>query len=174
MFVELHGNLLAQRYASTLTDLLHELERDEEALALFEELHTGFWDDLADVGYRCLELEQLPQALIIFVFLLRYFPNEVAYLAACADTLHGMKRFAEAALHYQELIERVPNIPDAHYYLAENYMLFKHPQHAIPLLEKVLELTEDSTHTLRDKTSQLLLYAKEALVPTTNSTLRNE
>ncbi len=162
---QLHEQMIAQRYNTPLTELLKELEEDPEAVALFAEYHPNLWDDLAQQGYLCLELDQMPQAFSIFHFLLHYMPDEVAFKAACGDSLNGMKQYIKAAVYYHETIEDAPTIPDAYFYLAENYMLLRHPQYAIPLLQKVIQLT-DEQHHLHRASSRLLQYAEESLQQT--------
>ena len=161
---QLQEMMMAQRYNKTLTDLLNELESDPEAIALFEEFHPGFWDDIAEQGYHCLELDQLPQALRIFSFLLHYHPSEAAYCAAFGDALAGLRDYMEAASAYSRVVVIEPEIPDAHFYLAEIWLFFQHHAEAIEKLNiaAALMMPIDS-HYLKGKTNRYLEYAHEAV-----------
>lgn len=154
-------SMLAERYRETLTDLLHELQEDPEAIELFAEFQPSLWDDLAEQGYRCLELEQSVQARDIFSFLLDYFEDEPAYHAGLADALSGCKRYLDAAEHYHETTSLAPDIPDAYYFLAELWMILKHPCYALEQYEAARALMDDQ-HPLAEKTTRQLGFAQEA------------
>jgi len=153
--------LLAQRYQHTLTDLLDELRDDPEAIELFVEFHPEMWDDLAEQGYAALGLCQHRQAAAIFEFLLEYYPDEVAYHAAYADALCGVRSYLDAAIHYDRAVTLAPEVPDGYYYLAELYMMFRHPAFAVGALEEMAEYTAPS-HCLADELPMRLAYAREA------------
>lgn len=155
------GAWLAHRHRLTLTDLFEELVSDREALALFEEFHPGLWDDIAEQGYRCLALEQLPRARQIFAFLVEMRPDEPAYHAAYADAQAGMKDYLEAASGYYQTAELAPEVPDAHFYLAEIWLFFQHKQQALERLLQVQDLlASNSSHRLFDKMQVYLAHAK--------------
>lgn len=144
---------LAQRYKATLTDLLDELNSNPEAMTMFEEFYPHIWDDLAEQGYRCLELDQLPQAIRIFSFLLQYNPKNPAYSAGLADAHFGMKQYMEAANAYQVTATNAPDIPDAHFLLGEIWLFFRHGEQALQkflLVQKLLKHQPD--HYLHEQT----------------------
>lgn len=136
------ANMLKSQLSNTLTDLVKELAADQASLAMFAEAHPTLWDDLADQGYECLDLQQLPQAAQIFALLTQACPEEVAFHAAYADALHGMARYQEAAVHYAITIELEPNIADAYFYMAEIHILNQELDQAAACLAKVIALGE--------------------------------
>ena len=148
---------LAQRYKATLTDLLEELSSNEEAMSIFEEFYPQIWDDLAEKGYRCLELEQLPHAIKIFSFLLQFHPENPAYSAGLADAHFGMKQYIEAANAYEVTANHAPNIPDAHFLLGEIWLFFRHSEQALQQFLVVKKLIANQpNHYLQEQTTQYI------------------
>lgn len=154
-------SLMLNKLGSTLTELLDDLQNDPEGMALYAECYPDVWDDLAEKGYQCLELEQNVQAARIFSFLLSYFPEEAAFHAAYADALCSMKKYLDAASHYLDTTEYAPAVPDAFYYLSEIYMMLKHPQYAVDPLETASVLA-DEEHYLNESIPKRLSYAQDA------------
>lgn len=151
---------MAYRCRATMADLLDELRKDPEVIDLFVQFHPGIWDDLAAQGYCCLEFEQLPLAFQIFDFLLKYHPAEPAFWAGYADALVGMRKYNEAADAYRKTIELAPQIPDAHFCLAEICLFGRNHREAIPKLELVCALTASQPeHPLAEKSREYLSYA---------------
>ncbi len=160
----LQESLLAHKYRITLSDLLDELRQDPEAIALFEEFHPGIWNDLAEQGYQCLALEQLPKAAQIFDFLKNIAPEEPAFHAAHADASAGMKNYLDAAEGYYQTAELAPQIPDAHFYFAEIMLFFRHPEVALrSLSEAKLLMASQPEHALAFKNQQYLEFATQQM-----------
>lgn len=160
----LQESLLAHKYRMTLSDLLEDLRQDPEAIALFEEFHPGIWNDLAEQGYQCLALEQLPKAAQIFDFLKTIAPEEPAFHAAHADASAGMKQYMDAAEGYFITAELAPQVPDAHFYFAEIMLFFRHPEVAQESLEEAQMLMGDQPgHALASKSQQYMEFASQQI-----------
>lgn len=153
-------SMFAHKYRMTLTDLLEDLREDPEAIALFEEFHPSLWGDLAEQGYQCLALEQLPRAVQIFGFLKEISPDEPAYHAAYADACAGMKQYMDAAEGYFTTAQLAPQVPDAHFYFAEIMLFFQHPEVALASLQTAAEhMVEATQHPLFSKLVEYQNYA---------------
>ena len=160
----LEAKILAKRFDSTLTDLLQELKADEEAVGLLDECYPELWDDLADNGFTCLDIEQYRPAGAIFQFLVDYLPNDASFQAGLADSRCGLKAYQEAAEAYEQTIRQAPHIPEAYLYLAEIYMMMGHTELALPLLGELQKLLADQpAHPLFRESLTLQGYAEEAL-----------
>ncbi|MBK03808.1 MAG: hypothetical protein CL920_10775 [Deltaproteobacteria bacterium] len=153
--------LFVQKLNNPLTELLDELGEDAQTMMLYAECYPEVWGELAEKGYKALELSQDRVAIRIFGFLLLFFPYEAAYHAAYADALCMARRYLEAAYHYYETTQLAPEIPDAFYYLSELYMIFRHPTHAVDALEAADSLA-DHDHYLQETLPQRLDCARAA------------
>jgi tetratricopeptide (TPR) repeat protein len=119
---------------------------------------------LADNGFACLDLEHYRQSFEIFQFLVNYHPNDPSFQAGLADSQSGLKHYLEAAAAYEETIRQAPEIPEAYVYLAEIYMMLTQHDHAQPLLEEVMRITEEGfEHPMRSAAERLLGYLREAM-----------
>ncbi|MCB9642197.1 MAG: hypothetical protein H6728_03920 [Myxococcales bacterium] len=156
--------LFAHRYASTLTDLLRELAADPESLQAMQECYPDLWDDLADNGFACLDLEHYRQSCDIFQFLVEHQPDDPSFHAGLADSQCGLKSYLDAASAYEETIRQAPDIPEAYVYLAEIYMMLAQHEHAKPLLEEAIRLTEEGfEHPMRAAAERLLGFLREVI-----------
>lgn len=156
--------LFAHRYASTLTDLLRELAADPESLEAMQECYPALWDDLADNGFACLDIEHYRQSFEIFQFLVDHQPHDPSFQAGLADSQSGLKHYLEAAAAYEETIRQAPDIPEAYVYLAEIYMMLAQHEHARPLLEEVMRMTEGGfEHPMRSAAERLMAFIREAI-----------
>lgn len=133
----LQDKLMAQTIDNSLTDILDQLEDNTGRLKLLMETYPALLDELAETGWKCLDLEQYRQASKVFSFLLQFAPDNPGYHAAYADCCSKLKDYELASKHYEATVELAPDIPDAYLSLAEHSLILKQPESACAHLERL-------------------------------------
>ena len=158
----LQAKLIARRFATTLTDMLNQLEARGEMISMFLEAYPMLLDDLAENGWTCLDLDQVHQATKIFSFLLQFDSENPGYHAAYADCCSRVKEYALACEHYEMARELAPEIADAYLCLAEHSLMMRQPHEALGHLESLMSNSWfDSAHPLHQEVTKVLGWCQE-------------
>ncbi len=154
---------IRQRYGETLTDMVDELAKDPEALEIFAANYPDIWDDLAERGYYCLELEQFPQAQKVFEFIAENSSPDGEHLSGLGEALAATKRYMEAAEQFLRARELDPNLSIATFFLAEIWLFFRHYREGREELERFLAQSEGEPQLewARQQAEKYLSYLRE-------------
>jgi hypothetical protein len=116
-------------------------------------------------GLRALEDGNYPLALEHFERAVRYSPNHAPYRHNYALTLLRMQRVEAAITEFRSTVRQDPNLPDAHYFLAEALLMAGDTVAAIESLETVLDVAREVQQ--RARADRRLREVREAMLAPT-------